>query len=276
MADTPFASTGAWAFKQNVQRRNKLWIYFMENDHNRISKVLTVIKEWSDCCAIRFSQTNDKRGADIIVTFAKPDESYWDPTTHELCLGWLEDGPNPTAEDRHVILHEFGHALGFEHEQQHPGRPFTINPKAAYDYYKCKGWDKDETDFNVLTTPNEEDDIVSTEYDQMSVMHYMIPKRILEGTDDPSGYIGSRSPTLSQRDRDLALKLYPYANTPSSQPSPSISEPGHLEVLRLDSLPQPPRKHKRKHKHKQNHNFRLRAANVQAEEEDSVCGCSVM
>ncbi len=49
------------------------------------------------------------------------------PTKPTMNLGWIDDlSPNISTFDRGTILHEFGHAIGLEHEHQSPLRDGTI------------------------------------------------------------------------------------------------------------------------------------------------------
>lgn len=49
-------------------------------------------------------------------------------------LGWIDD------KDPHAIIHEFGHALGFFHEHQHPDSPLQLNTKQVIiDMYQRNG-----------------------------------------------------------------------------------------------------------------------------------------
>ena len=52
-------------------------------------------------------------------------------------LGWLDDTPvaNTTANERGVILHEFGHVLGLVHEHQSPVRGGKIHLRPEGKFY---------------------------------------------------------------------------------------------------------------------------------------------
>ncbi|KAJ7114588.1 hypothetical protein C8R43DRAFT_1113155 [Mycena crocata] len=70
-------------------------------------------------------------------------------------LGWVEDTATVSEDDRGVILHEFGHALGLLHEHQSPARAGTLHldEDAVYAYYAAtQGWNKETIKSQVCTT----------------------------------------------------------------------------------------------------------------------------
>jgi hypothetical protein len=96
--------------------------------------------------------------------------------------------PNPE-----VILHEFGHALGLQHEHQHPDRTVKFKKTAIVAYYLNKGWCKKPGALgNIVNMSTEECGVKveeqvfrkvpaqwlcpgSTAYKPNSIMHYPIP-----------------------------------------------------------------------------------------------------
>jgi len=49
-------------------------------------------------------------------------------------LGWITNDPEISVEDRSVILHEFGHSLGYLHEHQSSRRSekITLDEKGKF------------------------------------------------------------------------------------------------------------------------------------------------
>lgn len=118
-------------------------------------------------------------------------------------LGWLG---NDAVANQRVILHEFGHVLGFVHEHNGPASDIKWKKNLVYQYYAQAPnyWSKDMVDQNVMfkysqTLTNYSD------YDEHSIMHYPIDPRL---TTD---YRGTPFNTdLSATDKQYAAIFYPY------------------------------------------------------------------
>lgn len=81
--------------------------------------------------------------------------------------------------NRHVILHEFGHALGLLHEHKHPERTIIFDYNKAIAYYsKYHKYSPEQTKYYMLDVYSS-DWLIAKPYDILSVMHYYIPGQIL-------------------------------------------------------------------------------------------------
>lgn len=132
-----------------------------------------------------------------------------------------------TAWFQRVVLHEFGHALGMEHEHQSPKAKFEWNKPFIYDYYqRTAGWGSymvDEWIFRKI------DPAVSdaTEYDRDSVMQYSFPAEFTkDGTEILGGF------ELSALDKSHIAKIYPGVKpTPKPKPKPTTKPTKFFERL---------------------------------------------
>lgn len=86
-----------------------------------------------------------------------------------------------------VVIHEFGHALGLKHEQQHPNNTIPWNEDAVYAYYRKlmndnpgMDWSDWHTQYWVLRRENASNHEVG-EYDKDSVMHYPVLASLTDG-----------------------------------------------------------------------------------------------
>ena len=116
-----------------------------------------------------------------------------------------------------IILHEVGHAIGFEHEHQSPESKCEDEfdwPK-VYDIAKTKWrWvktdgsvDKKSVDFNMRVLTSTERLRITT-YDRLSIMHYYFDPVLFKRGQTSPCFVGHNR-VLSQTDKNLAGEAYP-------------------------------------------------------------------
>ncbi|KAI1214807.1 uncharacterized protein F4807DRAFT_404627 [Annulohypoxylon truncatum] len=113
------------------------------------------------------------------------------------------------GDDRHnqrTILHEFGHALGFEHEHSSPEAGIQWNTDAVIAHYK--NWSVEEIEHNILQVAD--DASIRSRYDLESIMGYQLSQSLVT-----SGMVSIKKFTnLSPLDKEWARKFYPFSNRP--------------------------------------------------------------
>jgi serralysin len=172
-------------------------------------KVKQYAKSWEASANVTFSFVADNAAADIKVGFTNGagSWSYIGTTSKQyspsMNYGWFTDNTSD-AEFRRTITHEFGHALGLNHEQSHPDANIPWNTQAVYDYYMGppNNWSKSQIDFNVLRVESRTG-LNYTAYDSSSIMHYAVQARFT--TNNTA--IAVNNTTISAKDV-LYMKTY--------------------------------------------------------------------
>lgn len=126
-------------------------------------------------------------------------------------FGWLTD-TTQEMEFARVILHEFGHALGFIHEHQSPLAGIPWNTEKVYAYYQSKyGWTTNDVDRNIFAyyhythkKSSHCDGMRMSNFDSQSIMTYAIPASLTT-----NGFFTTTNTVLSKSDKEFIAYLYP-------------------------------------------------------------------
>ncbi|KAJ6483192.1 hypothetical protein C8R45DRAFT_1099482 [Mycena sanguinolenta] len=119
-----------FASRAVITRLDQLWetgstvtYSFLGGTANQQAKVDKVVLEWLPYANLNFQRVS--QGGLIRITFDATSGSWsWVGTLNlglptdepTMNLGWIKDDTTVSADDRAVILHEFGHVLGLLHE----------------------------------------------------------------------------------------------------------------------------------------------------------------
>jgi len=131
--------------------------------------------------------------SEVRVSF-NPDDGHWswvgrynarrpqNEPTMNLALKSGLFGDYSREWDR-VVLHEVLHMAGFGHELQSPQSTIRWNKPVVYEYYwRTQGWDRAQTDFQVINRSNPSD-FNGSAFDSKSIMAYPVdPSHTLDGT----------------------------------------------------------------------------------------------
>lgn len=207
--DNQFYLVGVTSYLWEIGKT--LRVRFLDGEPTVQSKVEEIAHQWSQFANIKFKFSSDA-GAEIRISFALP--GSWsqigtsalrvDSSKPTMNFGWL----TPTSSDEEysrVVLHEFGHALGFTHEHKHPEAGIKWNREAVIAYYRrTQGWDEEKTRINVLQAESK-DETQYSNFDRDSIMLYPIPAEL---TTD--GFSVGWNTQFSSTDKQFARSIYPF------------------------------------------------------------------
>jgi len=182
----------AESYKDTIQKYAEIW----ENYANINLQFTETISEAQVRIGLEAGSSWSYIGRDALL---------FDSDAKTMNFGWLG---NDAEANQRVILHEFGHVLGFVHEHNGPAANINWKKNLVYIYYAQppNKWSKDMVDQNVMfkysqTLTNYSD------YDEYSIMHYPIDPRL---TTDHRGT--PLNTNLSAIDKQYAAIFYPFPN----------------------------------------------------------------
>lgn len=115
-------------------------------------------------------------------------------------------GRDPVKEYGRVVVHETLHAIGFNHEHQHPLDKIPWNKPAVYaSYSRSQGWSRQEIDRQVLNPGSANGFVGTDKVDTSSIMMYPIPRQLVTDPKYASGW--NFKP--SEKDLEQLKILYP-------------------------------------------------------------------
>ncbi len=182
-----------------------------------MDKVKFYAKEWEKYANIKFEFVPSVSNAVIRVGF-RPGGSYSmigrdvltvPVNTLTMNFGWLATVADESMA-RRVILHEFGHALGFIHEHMSPAAGIPWDKEKVYAFYTQPpdNWSRTDVDNNIFAKYSASLTNYSS-YDRLSIMHYPIPAEL---TTDGSSV--SFNTDFSATDKQYATLFYPFPPLP--------------------------------------------------------------
>ena len=217
---------GTFTKKSRWQVGSTLRIKFMDGTDTFKQMVKKFAPEWSKYANIKFDFRQDD-DADIRISFDSIGESWsWvgrDAQLQELqystmSLGFFKEYFDKKKTDSffsEITLHEFGHALGLEHEHLSPVRGFQwISTDSVYKYYlgPPNFMDSATIQRNMFTKLDASHS--NGKYDPKSIMHYTLPAKLLKDNfKTPNNFF------LSEGDKATIASLYPFDTTTKTQTS---------------------------------------------------------
>lgn len=195
---------------------------------------------------LQWSSADRQYRADIRVAFFSGDNGgYWSYVGRDS-INESVSGPNETSLNlesfdknlpndwRAIVMHEFGHALGFQHEHQNPvgGCDFRFDDDPGYVLTKDQDgwyatdangrrpglytylggyanyWPKAKVDDNLRALSVSSAFLVGA-FDKSSIMKYFFGAFMFVGGDRSPCYTSSENLSLSDQDKEGARRAYP-------------------------------------------------------------------
>lgn len=208
-----------------VASKTKLWkngstlkVLFLDGTEQEKELVRSTAPEWSTYGHIYFEfyelgeiKTKD---AELRITFNAAgsnsfigtDNKRINADKHTMSLSAFN---GRDYYDRGTILHEFGHAIGFHHEHQHPNRPIVYNEAKLYEYCevnikfdkaKCDKAIKNQVAANLVST---------VDFDKFSIMGYDLNNKNIDIYAPGSEKTVPLNNFLSLMDKKNVSNIYP-------------------------------------------------------------------
>jgi len=189
---------------------------FLDGSPKMKAKVRTLAKEWEKYANVKLKVVASGT-AEVRISFYADagswsavgrdalNASYFPPHQPTMNFGWVRDDSN-AEEDRAVVLHEFGHALGCIHEHQAPTFSRKWNEAAVMKYFQGPPnyWDPESIRQNVLLKYSPQG-IAATKFDPKSIMLYAFDAELFS---DGLGATNENT-KLSTLDVGMIKQMYP-------------------------------------------------------------------
>jgi serralysin len=191
--------------------KKTLEVQFLGGSPQLRQRVMADAAIWTNYSGVTFLETTGK--GDIRVAF-DPQGGHWSHLGNyaqrlnrkHASMNLQVNDTTDAGELRAVVLHEFGHALGFLHEHRRGDSGLVWNEEEVYRYYTGypNFWSRRMVDEQVLAPVANPRNAIFSQYDSRSIMHYPITRDFLKN-GKPTGW----NKNLSYNDKVAVRYAYP-------------------------------------------------------------------
>jgi serralysin len=171
------------------------------------SRVRDAASQWTEYANLILSFGTNAANAEIHVTFTDGDGSWSyigrDSLGADPSMNLDLDDETTDQVVWSTVLHEFGHALGMQHEHQSPASGINWDREKVLEDMALVGWDAAKVEHNIFDKLGESSTNFSA-FDPDSIMIYPIPEEWT--TDD---FSVAENFDLSAMDKEFAARWYP-------------------------------------------------------------------
>jgi hypothetical protein len=209
----------------------RLRVCFFGGSQKLRATIASVAKDWERPeNAIRFDfgktgklrSCNPKGGREMQIRISFDKDGFWSHLgtnsvvfvqQSDATMNFQKFAAKPvealTAYERSAIRHEFGHALGLEHEHQNPQGHCEqeFNWTRIYEWHEQQGWSKDYIDFAMREITG--DDLDLTDFDRASIMLYYFPPDFYTKGEQSNCYVSTFNEVISPVDLIKIAERYP-------------------------------------------------------------------
>ena len=207
------------ARRPEVGMRARLWdlgttlkVRFLDGSRAVQSKVEDAAVQWLEYANLKFEFGDDKK-AQLRISFKEPgswaylgkDALSAPASKPNVNFGWLTASSSREEVER-VVLHEFGHVLGLQHEHSNPASTLKWDRPAVYKLLggPPNNWSRETVDQTVFAIWPPAYFPIHKVFDRQSIMIFEMPAEYLA---DKKAI--SRNVQLSDLDKQFVAALYP-------------------------------------------------------------------